>query len=105
MSKTNKTTAREYDFINYRLDAIEKRMDNIETAVRSRSDPNSDPNLVHILLELLKKDREATTAPTAHAVTAQMQQQQQQEPCDRIESNSSHLDAFTTLLARRRAMA
>jgi hypothetical protein len=34
-----------------------------------------------------------------------MQQQQQQEPCDRIESNSSHLDAFTTLLARRRAMA
>jgi hypothetical protein len=100
MSKTHKGSDREYEFISYRLDAIERRLDGIEKATRS----HGDSDMVHILLDLLKTERSATqlkASPQAACDTALTACDEAQAVCDVAEPK---LDTFTTLLARRRAM-
>ena len=48
MSKPQKTT---FDFIMYRLDALEKRLDSVEKHMHSRSE---NPDIIKVLLELIK---------------------------------------------------
>jgi hypothetical protein len=64
MSKPQSKTT--FDFIMYRLDAIEKRLDSVEKHMHTRSE---NPDIIKVLLELIKNGPGSNANACAVAAT------------------------------------
>lgn len=94
------------EVILYRLDAIERRLDNVEKHLHSSKE---NPDLIKILLELIKNGSPAQNAVIVDALVPPQQTAKAQTPFKTTTSDAVQLqptDTFDTLacMARRRTV-
>lgn len=105
MSKLKSRAFDEFDILNYKLETLEKRLDNLEALIHKQHGNSTNADILHLLLDMIKQQTlqpqqaQQQSVPVATAVAEAIASKAQQTPST-LESSFDSL----TCMGRRRTL-
>ena len=95
---SKKLQSDEFELLQYRLDVLERRLDNMEKLVHSKNDGGLNAELMQFVMTLLKQQMQPTVVPSQTHAIVQPQNVDNLQSTNAVEQQKSAHDPPSTLV-------